>query len=473
MTLAELLAANRSAHVLTDGRATAAYADLPGEFARLERLWRDAGAQTERGTVALVGRNELGAVIAALHLLATRRACYFWRPPPTATEGVPPWSELPAFCTATIAARAVGDDAPSKWGYDVAVRAPESAATTVDLPPHVYLGTSGTTARPKLAAYTPERLLGNAANCVRRLELVPEDRVLLPLPFAHMYGLGAALLPAVLAGASVCLVSSVNLLTYLDAERRFEPTVAFLTPGLAHQLVSARKQPRRYRLSVLGADRMDEATFARYEERHGCTVCIYGSTELGAVAAGGPADAFARRQRTSGRLLDHVRLVARDDEPAGTLCFDHPFGMSGYADETGAPVLPRDVYRDGVYITRDVGGLDAQGDLCVRGRRDDCVKRDGYLVGCGDVERALEQLPGVARAVVSSGEATPRGAALIAVCVRQPDAAVTADDVLRRCRAALPPQAVPDRVVFVAQLPLTATGKPDRQAIDSLCRLRE
>ncbi len=472
MSIADRLAVHRSENGLTDGRTTVTYAALHAEFARLDALWRSADESGLAGVIALVGRNDVASAVAALHLLATERACYFWRPSTPMTGNAFPWSELPEFCTTAIQSRdpesATNGDS-SGLGYVL-----EHRSTTLFVPKSssIYLGTSGTTARPKLAVYTPERLLGNAENCVRRFQLTAADRVLLPLPIAHMYGLGAAFLPAVLAGASVCILPQANLLTFLQAEQRFDPTVVFLTPGLAHQLIAVRKQKRPYRLSILGADRMNGETFARYEERHGCTVCVYGSTELGAVAASSPDDAYERRRHSSGRLLDHVRLVSHplETDATDTLCFEHPFAMAGYANANGDPELPADFYQQGVYLTRDVGAVDEHGDLRIQGRCDDSVKRDGYLVAFSYVEQALEQLPQISRAIVLAGEPTPRGVELIAFCVQANDQRTDEQQLRQECQTRLPAHAIPDRFHLLDRLPLTSTGKPDRQALRSLLK---
>ncbi|MDP1796419.1 MAG: fatty acid--CoA ligase family protein [Planctomycetaceae bacterium] len=475
MSLAARLSTHQSHQVLTDGRHTLTYAGLPQEFARLDQLWHEAHHAHSGGATILVGRNDLGSAVAGLYLLVKQRPCYFWRPTIEITGNTLPWTDLPEFCSTAVLSHEPAPDAgtsSSVHDYELALRPFSRQPANMVLQPYTYLGTSGTTARPKLAAYTPERMLGNAENCMRRFQLTVEDRVLLPLPIAHMYGLGAAFLPAVLAGASIYLLPQTNLLTYLQAERCFDPTVVFLTPALANQLIAVRKQKRPYRLSVMGADRMNPETFARYEDQHGCTVCVYGSTELGAVAASHPDDTYERRQHSSGRLMDQVRIVSvpRSTEPndQATLAFDHPFAMAGYANAHGEPELPADVFRDGAYLTRDVGGLDELGDLRIYGRADDAVKRNGYLVAFSDVERALEQLPEIDRAVVISGEATSHGVGLVAFCVQNDATPIDETSIRKQLQTIIPSHAVPDRLVFLDQLPLTTTGKPDRQALRSL-----
>jgi acyl-CoA synthetase (AMP-forming)/AMP-acid ligase II len=71
--------------------------------------------------------------------------------------------------------------------------------------PKIYLQTSESTGNPKMATHLHTKLMGNAFNCVERLGLTSEDRIAIPVPIFHMYGLAAAFLPGVVVGASIDL----------------------------------------------------------------------------------------------------------------------------------------------------------------------------------------------------------------------------------------------------------------------------
>ena len=443
--------------------------------------WLSENGVSRRECVALRVRTDARSGAILLALLDRGQSVLLWRQPIAVESGRLVPGVLPSFCRVGLV------DTASDRGIRAVTAGPEGLRVVrtgqdFDAPdgaasPYVYLTTSGTTGSPKIVAYEPNSLLGNARNCLTRLKLNSSDRVMIPVALAHMYGLGAAFLPATLAGASVRLIPDANILSYVRAEAEFEPTVAFLTPTFCHLLVRGRKQARPYRLTVLAGDVADEHTFAAYEQRHGCTIYLYGSTELGAISAGSPNATFLERRDTAGIPLPGVRLAPPDGGKAPTsqpieqpfpLRFDHPYGCAGYAGRDGTPVKPPSLYQDGWYHTMDLGRVDATGRLQLAGRFDDSVKRDGFLVAFADVERALQRLEAIDRAVVVLGGLTARGRELVAICTASHD--VTADIATLRRSALehLPGHAIPDRFIFVEDLPLTATAKPDRLALAAM-----
>ena len=123
-----------------------------------------------------------------------------------------------------------------------------------------------------MAAYLHTKLIGNAFNCVERLGLTSKDRIAIPVPIFHMYGLAAAFLPRVVVGASIDWQKGANLLRYLEGKKEFVPNVTFLTPTFCQTLLKGRKSPRAYKLSVVAGDGLREHTFTKYESSFGCLV---------------------------------------------------------------------------------------------------------------------------------------------------------------------------------------------------------
>ncbi len=124
---------------------------------------------------------------------------------------------------------------------------------------------------------------------------------------------------------------------------------------------------------------------------------------------------------------------------------------------------------DGFYPTGDLGRLDADGYLFFVGRRDDMVKVKGTTVYPSEVEAALASVPGVRRALVVDLDTDGR-TELGAAVVLGGDVALTAADLARETRTRLSAFKVPSRwvVLDAAEVPMTATGKVDKAALQAL-----
>jgi acyl-coenzyme A synthetase/AMP-(fatty) acid ligase len=480
MTLAADGSALPDSGFISDGVRTFSLAVLRGMQSAWDAHLGRAGI-SPRDCIAVPVRSDVRSAVTVLALLARGQSMLLWRQSLPMENGDIPAGILPSFCRYALVDSGSAVDVPDSTigpgAFHVAPCARAAQAAAPAAPPFVYVATSGTTGVPKIAVFQHDTLLGNARNCIGRLRLGAADRIIIPVPLAHMYGLGAAFLPAVQAGAGIRLVGEANLVRYLQAEAEFEPTVAFLTPSFCHLLLKGRKQARPYRLTVLAGDLASERTFADYEQRHGCTVNLYGSTELGVISAGCPQDSFDVRRDTVGKPLPGVRLAPPAGESLAAqapgelfpLRIDHPYGCAGYADDAGHPSMPKTLYEAGWYNTRDLGRLDGDGRIRVSGRFDHAVKRDGVLVAFADVERVLLQVDGIDRTIVLAGDAmTPRGRELVAVCIAVEGASMDAAALGRVARRQLPGHAVPDRFVFLKELPLTATAKPDRVALGTM-----
>jgi acyl-CoA synthetase (AMP-forming)/AMP-acid ligase II len=338
----------------------------------------------------------------------------------------------------------------------------------------LYLRTSGSTGNPKIVVHSQAKLLENAFNCVERLELSPDDRVAIPVPIYHMYGLGAAFLPSVAVGASIDLQKGANLLRYLQREKDFNPNVAFMTPSFCETLLKGRKSPREYKLTVVAGDHLKETTFVQYEANFGCLVKLYGSTEMGAIAAGSPTEALEVRCQTVGLPMTGVQLRVTPPESSpipgvGEIWCQHPSGFQGYVDAEGKPLTPNQDTQNTGFETKDLGKLRTDGYLEVWGRCDRSVNRDGLLVLFADIEKAMETLPGIETVVVESYGETQRGKGLVAFCILAKGTNLKETEIRGFCFDVLPKRAIPDQVFILKTLPILSNGKIDRQQLIQYC----
>ncbi|MFF0524923.1 amino acid adenylation domain-containing protein [Actinomadura nitritigenes] len=253
---------------------------------------------------------------------------------------------------------------------------------------------------------------------------------------------------------------------------RWSVTVLNSVPSVLEMLLRSGPVPS-LRLVLLGGDWVgthlpgllaERAPGARFVALGGTTETAIHST-VQEVAGEVPADwrAVPYGVPLGGVACRVVDDLGRDrpDWVAGELWI----GGAGVADGyTGDPERTADrfVVRDGVrwYRTGDLARYRPDGTLEFLGRRDHQVKVRGFRIELGEVEAALRDHPAVERAV-----------ALLAgnrLCAAVTPGGVPADAVLARARDLVPPHMVPEVLVPVAELPLTANGKVDRKALAAL-----
>ena len=165
-----------------------------------------------------------------------------------------------------------------------------------------------------------------------------------------------------------------------------------------------------------------------------------------------------------GRAYPGVTLTLDAD---GLIWVRSPYLFDGYAAGDSAQTRRSDA---GLTIG-EVGRTDAAGNLFILGRRSRMVGIADHNVFPEAAEACLARLlPGADLAVVPVPDAR-RGMRLVA-CIAGHPGSVDADDLLRRCRAALGPHAAPHRILWLATLPLMPSGKPDLPAITAIARSR-
>ena len=459
--------------ILTDGRETVSYAEVPRLLDQLDGSF--AGFPL-RHPVAVECSQSVPGALALLHLLSREYDVVLLPELADSAKEAGTPRFIPSFCSHVVTASASGIVVAANEEFA------EEPAVADFMGPDLYLRTSGSTGIPKLTRMSHRKWLNNALACVERWKLTAGDRLAVPVPIFHSYGFGAAFLPGLLAGAAMDFGSGGNLLRYLEREERFAPNVAFLTPALCDMFLAVRKAPRFYRLAVTAGDKIKRETMENFEPRFGPILNLYGSAEMGAVSSASPSDPPEERLATAGYPLAGIELTVEETgesfdlaageraagERAGRLLCRQKNGSQGYLiQEAKWRFEPRG--EDEWFATGDLAKIRADGYVQVLGRSGLSVKRDGLLVVFADVEAAVERVQGVRRAVVVAEGESRRGSRLVAVCLVEPNGEGARPDAVRqKCFELLPRYAVPDEVVIVESLPHLPSGKVDRRAVRDL-----
>jgi acyl-CoA synthetase (AMP-forming)/AMP-acid ligase II len=122
----------------------------------------------------------------------------------------------------------------------------------------------------------------------------------------------------------------------------------------------------------------------------------------------------------------------------------------------------------GVYHSGDLGFLDANGDLYIRGRRNELILRGGANIYPAEVERVLQEHPAVAAAAVLGRPDTRLGQRVVAAVQLAADASASIDELAAFARERLARYKVPEQIALVPALPRNAMGKVVKRELEPL-----
>ena len=320
--------------------------------------------------------------------------------------------------------------------------------------PALIIYTSGTTGRPKGAVLDSGNLLAQARGAVAAWEWSASDRLVLTLPLFHLHGLGMGLHGALLAGSSVRL-TPFDVVVVTAALSEDGGTMFFGVPTMYQRLcdhLGAHPTDLRHvRLFVSGSAPLPPALFARCESLLGQEpVERYGTTESGVVVSN-PYDGPRLPGRVGYPLAGvEVRLGAADEvQVKGGQVF------SGYWRQ---PAATRAAFADGSWFrTGDVGEIDQNGSLAIRGRLKEVIISGGFNVYPREVELVLESHPSVGEAAVVGVPSDQWGEMVVAFVVLSGDAGE--GQLVTYVRERLATFKCPQSIRFVPELPRNAMGK--------------
>ena len=352
-----------------------------------------------------------------------------------------------------------------------AALAQAEAAIKADDPVNVQF-TSGTTGLPKGATLTHRNIVNNGIMVGAAAGLREADRVCVPVPLYHCFGMVMASLACVARGATIVLPTSGfdagATLSATASERCTHlygvPTmfVAMLDEAGIHNLdfgnlrggiMAGAPCPTEAMRDVMSRMNMTEVTIA------------YGMTETSPVSfQTARDDATKERVATVGRVQPHLQCKLVDAEGAtvprgavGELCMRGYSVMRGYWGEPARTAEVLDL--DGWMHTGDLATLDARGYCRIVGRLKDLVIRGGENIYPAEVEDFLRRHPAVADAAVVGVPDSRFGEELCAWIRLKADAHATPEDIAAFCRGQIAHYKVPRHLRFVDALPLTVTGK--------------
>lgn len=336
---------------------------------------------------------------------------------------------------------------------------------------------SGTTGHPKIMALRHRMLLARLRNSAEDFATAPSERTMILHRHTSLTYMTRTL-TCLYHGNTVVEVSEMRAPTqrywapFADALDRDAVAHVHCTvihaKALAEEIGPRSDGPRfpELRSFIVGASPVGDALRTRIAKRISPNLCInYGTNEAGSITRATPTF-LARYPGTVGTVapLTEIAIISAQREPRGSekpgmIAVRGPCVIDGYE---GDPEATSRAFQGGWFITGDIGHVNAAGAVHLLGRADDMMIIDGVNIYPAEIERVIEQLPGVKEVAVTALYSELGQDRIVAFVVREGPLAATA--VAETCRRALGWKA-PKNVFFIKSLPRNAAGKVLRREL--------
>lgn len=338
----------------------------------------------------------------------------------------------------------------------------------------LILFTSGTTGTPKGVGLTHKNLRANLqALLVETWEMTEHDRLLHALPPHHLHGLGLGIYGSLYVGNAVVFLERFDPATVLRAFDSHRISMFMGVPTMYHRLldVDAQVSLASMRVFTCGSAPLSPETFRRFRERFGFPIVErYGLTET-AINTSTPLRG-PWKPGSVGPALPGVEVGIFDPRTYQRLATDAtgevwvrgPNVFHGYWNNPEATTA---TFQQDWFRTGDLGAIDSDGYVAIRGRIKELIIVGGTNVTPGEVEAVLETDPGVAECAVVGLPDADLGERITACIVARPGEHIAALEQRLRAKVEhdLAPYKRPRLYRFLATIPRNAMGKIERNKL--------
>jgi fatty-acyl-CoA synthase len=336
--------------------------------------------------------------------------------------------------------------------------------------------TSGTTGNPKGATLSHINILNNGRFVVARMNFGPDDRLAIPVPLYHCFGMSMGTLGCISVGATMVFPSEgFDPLATLKAIAAERCTAVYGVPTMFSAMIDHAEFSRfdltSLRTGIMAGAPCPIELMKRVVSEMGVreVTIAYGMTETSPVSFQSHTDdSLERRVTTVGRVHPHVEVKIIDPATGevtsagiqGEICTRGYSVMLGYWDDPDNTAAVLDA--EGFMHTGDLGVIDEDGFCNIVGRVKDMVIRGGENIYPREVEEFLYRHPAVQVVQVFGIPDARYGEELCAWIVLRPGQSANEDEIRGFCRDKIAHYKVPRHVRFVSEIPMTVTGKAQK-----------
>ena len=333
--------------------------------------------------------------------------------------------------------------------------------------------TSGTTGFPKGATLTHRNILNNGFFIGECMKLTAADRLCIPVPLYHCFGMVLGNLACLTHGSAIVYPNDgFDPLTVLEAVQAEKCTGLH---GVPTMFIAELDHPRfkEFDLSTLrtgimaGSPCPTEVMKRVVNEMHLSEITIaYGMTETSPVSCQSSTDTpLDKRVSTVGTVQPHLEIKIIDPETgaivprgsSGEFCTRGYSVMHGYWEDE--PKTREAIDAEHWMHTGDLATMDAEGYVNIVGRIKDLVIRGGENIYPREIEEFLYRHPKVQDVQVVGLPDRKYGEELCAWIIVKPGQAATEDEIRDFCKGQIAHYKVPKYIRFVTEFPMTVTGK--------------
>lgn len=339
--------------------------------------------------------------------------------------------------------------------------------------------TGGTTGLSKGCVLTNENLVSIAYQENYWMSpLIDKDeplRCLAAVPMYHIYGFNMNVNANHVSGGTIILVPQPSVDNVLAAINAHEPNIF---PAVPTMIIGLNQHPDittskiwAVRAVVSGSAPLPLEAMKTFEKLSGAVITEgYGMSETSNIVTANPLKTVRKPGGVGIPFPDNdVRIVDLDDpdkemplgEPGELLC-KGPTVMREYWNN---PAETEKAFRDGWLLTGDIAYMDTDGHIFIVDRKKDMILSSGFNVYPREIDELMYTHPKVLQACSFGIPDDKRGESLKLALVLKPGEEMTVEEARQFCKDNLSAYKVPREVVFLAELPVTSVGKPDRKTL--------